>query len=85
MGGSSDCGSGSVILGRFVEILLNLSSRNRIKRSNEAPTPSRYSFVRRHVVGTDGDEPGVTDFHLRDEVGLDPRLGADPSGRILPG
>jgi hypothetical protein len=37
----------------------------------------------KHVVGTDGDEPGVTDFHLvvklDQTLGLAPILRAEPS------
>jgi hypothetical protein len=39
----------------------------------------------KHIVGTDGDESGVADFHLPVKLDPDPRLGADPLGSILPG
>jgi hypothetical protein len=58
-----------------VEILLNLSSR--IGQEDPMSADAGAVLVRqKHVVGTDGDEPGVTDFHL--VVKLDQTLGLAP-------
>ena len=62
------------ILGDF-EILLNLSSR--IGQEDPMSAHAHAVLIRqKHVVGTDGDKPGLADFHL--PVKLDQTLGLAP-------
>src|SRR6266404_2404367 len=81
-----DMGNHRIVLGvrvlGDVEILLNLSSRIGQKSPMSADTVA-VLIRQKHVVGTDGDEPGITDFHLvvklDQTLGLAPVLRAEPS------
>src|SRR6202022_2187080 len=62
---------GVCVLGN-VEVLLNLASRIG-QKSPMSASAAAVVIRRKHVVGTDGDEAGVTDLHLA--VKLDQTLG----------